>query len=377
MKVIQVVPDIENMSAGPAYSVPAMTEGLRRNGVEVELYSLGSAGGRRFKFPVRLFKEKWFSHGSGFSPDMSRAFATAARSVDIIHANSIWQFPSVYPSWAVKHSKCKFVLGPRGTLSQWALNRSRIKKFFFGHLFQYPAMRRVDMFVASCLEEAEDIRRLGYKQPIAIIPNGVDMPETCQAPSLSRRRMFFLSRIHPKKNVEMLINCWSQLEMDFPDWDLSIVGPDKNNAYADKMKKLVAELNCKRITFEGELKGSDRDKFIMDSECEVLPTHSENFGMVVAEALACGRPVLCSKGAPWSGLIDNHCGWWVEASQTEFLGAMSDVMSQSREMLLSMGANGRLWMAKEYDWVAIGAKMKTAYAWLLGEGDRPEWVMVE
>lgn len=376
MKVLQIVPDIYDESAGTAYAVPSMARGLVKNGVDVELWALGKMPRRKFDFPVRLFKrEKLPVWAMGRSPAMLKALEKAAKDADIIHTNSIWMFPNVYPAWAAKGTKCKTIISPHGTVSRWAMSRARIKKFLFGHLFQYSAMCAADMFVVSCQEEADDLRRLGYKQPIAIVPNGIEVSEEGGGEgNLGRRRMYFLSRIHPKKNVELLIRCWSKLENEFGDWDLSIVGRDKDNEYADELKRLVRELGCKRITFEGELNGESKNKFVTESEVMVLPTHSENFGMVVAEALAHGTTVICSKGAPWGGLNDNHCGWWVDATESEFMGAMYEAMGMSREKLVAMGRNGREWMKRDFTWEGICAKLKAAYEWLLNGGERPEWV---
>lgn len=378
MNVIQVVPTISNLSEGPSYSVPAMCEGLRANGVNVQLFATGTDGGRKFNFPTYVFERKRFPiYALGRSPKMLSALRDACKTTDIVHTNSIWMFPNVYPSWAAHGTKCKVVIGPRGTVSKWALSRSRLKKSVFGILYQYPAMRRADMFVATCNEEAHDIRAMGFNQPIAIVPNGIDIPVCGSVAKCARRRMFFLSRIHPKKNVELLIRCWRRLEPCFPEWDLSIVGPDRDNPYADEMKSVARTLGCRRIKFEGELKGAEKFKFMAESECEVLPTHSENFGMVVAESLACGTPVICSQGAPWAGLNIEKCGWWVPIDALEFENAMREAMSMSRESLATMGLKGREWMERDFNWNAIGRKMKLSYEWLLGAAGKPEWVVCE
>lgn len=377
MKVLQVVPGIFKESSGPSYSVPATCSGLLHNGIDVELFATDGRPAREFEYPVHIFEKKRFPiEAMGRSPDLFHALKLACKTADIVHTNSLWMFPNVYPDWARKGTNCKLVVGPRGTVSPWAMNRSRLKKFVFGCLWQYRVLRNADMFVASCEEEAEDIRRLGYRQPIAIVANGIDIPDDVVPGKCERRRMYFLSRIHPKKNIELLIKCWSRLEVEFSEWDLSIVGPDENNAYADLMKRLVKDLGCKRVRFEGELKGQDKRKFVSASECLVLPTHSENFGMVVAEALALGTPVICSKGAPWNGLVENRCGWWVDANEATFENAMHEVMLMGRDELESYGARGREWMARDFSWDKIGLDLKSAYVWLLNGGEKPVNVLI-
>ena len=382
MKVIQVVPSIGAESSGPSYSVPAMCKGLKSVGCEVSLHFVGRIPDRQFGFSVSGYRVNRFPHPAlGRSPEMLSALRQECKLAQIIHNNSLWMLPNIYPAIAKRGTNCKLVMQPRGTLSDYALARSKWKKRLIGWYGQYATMRAADMWVATAESEYEDIRKAGYPQPVAILPNGIDLPSGDIGDKKvkvdgARRRMFFLSRIHPKKNVEMLLRCWSRLERFFPDWDLSIVGPDKNNPYASKMKELVVQLSCQRVTFEGELKGDAKYRFMAEADCEVLPTHSENFGMVVAEALAVGTPVICSYGAPWKGLNTERCGWWVPTEESTLEDAMKDAMSRPCEELAAMGSRGRKWMKRDFDWNAIGCKMKVAYEWLLGKGDRPEWVRI-
>ena len=383
MRVLQVIPRISTESAGPSYSVPALCRGLKNSGCDVSLHLLDAIPGGTLNFAAYSYPSRRFPHWSfGRSPEMYKGLKVLCKSADIVHNNSVWMMPNIYPAWAKRGTACKLITQPRGTFSKWAMSRSRLKKVISGIIGQYAALRATDMWIATSSEEFEDIRRLGYRQPVAIIPNGVDLPnyeEMCNnggddCERNPRRRMFFLSRIHPTKNVETLIRAWGRLENEFEDWDLSIVGPDKNNSYADEMKALCVELGCKRISFEGEIKGADKYRFMASADCEVLPTHSENFGMVVAEALACGTPVICSKGAPWEGLVSKRCGWWVDAEESAMENAMREAMSRPYSDLKEMGRRGREWMSRDFDWDAIGRKMKAAYAWLITGGERPEYV---
>lgn len=382
MKVIQIIPYLRLESSGPTQSVPGMCRGLQNAGCGITLHSDGPAPNREFGCPTFFHKTKAFPHPKFLrSPEFLKQLKEECQTANVVHNNNLWTMFNVYPLWAIKNTKCKHVLQPRGTLSAWALNNSKWKKRVFGWLFQYAVMRKADMWIATCEEEYQDIRRLGYKQPVAILPNGVDLPMTEEELSAvtvrERRRMHFLSRIHPTKNVELLLRCWAKLEPIFADWDLSIVGPDKNNPYADEMKQLAKALGCQRVTFEGELNGVVKFKFIAESECFILPTHSENFGMVVAEALSCKTPVICSYGAPWAGLNEHQCGWWIPKTEDAFEKTMRQAMSMSREELTEMGKRGREWMARDFSWDGIGAKMKAVYAWLLGQGEKPEYVRVD
>ena len=214
---------------------------MASNEVDVELHVPGVAPIGNPNFIVREYHRSTLFHmrGAEWSRELLSGLRESCRSAAIIHSHSLWMIPNIYPYWAKKGTECKLITQPRGTLSEWALSLSKWKKRLSGWCGQYAAMRATDMWVATAEDEYNDIRRLGYTQPVAILPNGVDLPyvgdNDSKHSSGGRRRMFFLSRIHPKKNVEMLIRCWARLESQFPEWDLSIVGPDKNNPYADHM----------------------------------------------------------------------------------------------------------------------------------------------
>lgn len=373
MKIVQVIPSIEAESSGPSHSVPALCMGLVRAGGELSLYCVGKRPSRDVGFRVVACRGWAFPHPHlGRSPEMLARLREECQTADIIHNNSLWMLPNVYAAMARRGTRCKLVMQPRGTLSAWALNRSRWKKRLMGVWGQYAAMREADMWVASSRAEYEDIRRLGYRQPVVVLPNGIDVPSRV-CPKAENRRLAFLSRIHPVKGVDLLLKAWRQVQDDFAEWNLQIAGP--LNDYARQMEELGRQLGCRRCRFVGEVTGAAKQDFYGGSECLVLPTHSENFGMVVAEALANGTAVICSKGAPWAGLEDHGCGAWIDLGVEPLAAAFRHVLSKSRQELAEMGARGRAWMRRDFGWDGIGARMLLAYAWLLGRGDRPEWVM--
>jgi len=301
MKVIQVVPFIGDESSGPAYSVPSLCRALSAIGVETELHVLAPLPQsvhdiNCFSYPRHIFPH----YALGRSPEMLRGLKDACKRNDIIHNHSLWMMPNIYPNLAVSGTKCKHVVTPRGTLSQWALKRSSIKKKFISLLGQTAALSNVTMFHATCLAEYNEIRAYGLKQPVAVIPNGVDLPiigPYINKEKKERRRLVFLSRIHKKKGVDVLISAWGLICDKFPEWDLHIAGPLNSN-YAVNMKNMASVKAQGRVFFEGELCGYEKHRFLRSADIFVLPTFSENFGIVVAEALANATPVICTRGAP-------------------------------------------------------------------------------
>lgn len=374
MRIIQVVPSIALESSGPSYSVPGLCGALAEQGGDVELHVLDPVSELKRNYTVVTYPRHTFPHPAlGRSPEMLLGLKRACRSADIIHSNSLWMMPNIYPEIAARGTRCKLITMPRGTLSEWALQRSKWKKSIVSLLGQSRALAKTDMFVATCNEECREIRAYGLKQPIAVIPNGIEVDDV-PPKGRKERRLVFLSRIHPTKGIDLLLRVWKSLQSDFPDWSLSIVGPDQH-AYAQSLKELSVGLGCERVSFVGELNGRHKIDYLASSAVMVLPTHSENFGMVVAEALAAGIPVICSHGAPWKGLVEKQCGWWVPLSENDFAETMRISMRMPLNELSAMGGRGYEWMKSDFSWPAIGRQMMNAYEWLLKAGPRPGCVV--
>jgi glycosyltransferase involved in cell wall biosynthesis len=131
------------------------------------------------------------------------------------------------------------------------------------------------------------------------------------------------------------------------------------------------------VTFEGPSYGPDKFVAYRQADLYVLPSHSENFGMTVAEALACGTPAIVSQGAPWQGLEKNHAGWWPAIGSEPLLAALRVAMAKPQSELDAMGEAGRLWMQRDFSWAHIGHTMQATYSWLLGRADQPSCVITD
>ena len=377
MRITHVVPRIDKESSGLSNSVVPLCRFLQDSGIEVDLAVLNSLKGRTTPGFVRPFATRGAAARLGRSPDMRKWLFDSARNsrIDLMHNHSLWMMPNVYSCNAVKGTDIPLVVSPHGTLSKWAMNSgSKVKKLFWP-LLQRPALAATSCFHATSEAECADIRRMGFDQPVAIVPNGIELPELPKTGRGNERTLLFLGRIHPIKGLDMLLSAWAAIQHGFPEWKLRIVGPD-NGGHLAEMKKLARRLGLKRIEFAGPLSGREKWPAYAEADLFVLPTYSENFGMSVAEALAAGTPAIVTTAAPWSGLTENGAGWWIEVGTKPLVACLEQALSRSRAELDTMGQRGRLWMKVDFSWELASDRMRTVYEWLVNGGPAPSCIHV-
>lgn len=324
----------------------------------------------------RGFEPSWPVIRRGASHAMKRALEHAIRTgaCNLIHCHSIWLMPPVYCGATARQTGCPFVISPRGTLSQWAFRRGSPLKRIAWPLLQRRAVESAKCFHATSWEEADDIRRHGFRQPIAVVPNGIDLPDAAAELSTRETMVLFLGRIHPKKGIEDLLEAWGWLAPRFPEWSVEIAGPI-DSEYARALKQRSESMRLERLRFVGELPGESKWRALRRASVFVLPTRSENFGVAVAESLATGTAVVVSKGAPWEGVTKERCGWWHEIGTAGLKSALSVALECSATELHQMGAAGRAWMARDFAWNSVAARMRQVYEWLVGCGERPDTIV--
>jgi glycosyltransferase involved in cell wall biosynthesis len=356
-------------------------------GVDVELHVLAEKGttARLRDTPYRLVEHPSWSvlPRLGLSPAMSRGLSRSAKTAEIMHNHSLWMAPNVYPGWAVRGTTCKLVCSPHGTLNPAALERSAWRK----RLVWWAGERRVvlgaDLLHATAESEFLAMRAVGAKGPVAVVPNGIDVPAVAEeerraaraSVGAGRRRLLYLSRVHPTKGVEDLVRAWAQLSPRFPEWELVVAGTN-DLGHATQMHDLAYSLGLERITFPGPIFGVEKTRLYLSAELFVLPSHTENFGIVVAEALASGVPAVVSQGAPWPELESRGCGWWPAIGPGPLTEALALAMSEAPERLASRGAIGREWM-REFAWAKAAAQLRSAYEWVVGGGPVPACVRTD
>jgi len=238
-------------------------------------------------------------------------------------------------------------------------------------------MASAALYLATAESEYDDIRSFGMPQPVAVIPNGIDLPDiTAETSRVEGGSVLSLGRIHPKKGLESLIRAWAAIEDTFPDWELRIVGPDEVG-HAAELKQLVRSLELRNVSIEDAVFGAAKTELMAGVDLFVLPSRSENFAMTVAESLALGVPVISTKGAPWAGLETHGCGWWVDHGPEPLAAALRSAMSRPLEERRAMGKQGRAWMARDYSWERVAKMTLDAYQWILEGGEPPTFVRVD
>lgn len=327
---------------------------------------------------------------------------------DIIHENGLWLSLNREIAHLASKKSIPRMLSPRGTLDPWSLEYRAWKKKLALTLYQRGALERVDCFHAASLQEAQHIRNLGLKQPIAVIPNGIDFPElpahfmtrdrgdtrvegqdesgiprsdlrtsTFQLSAVAlakeelpaKRTALYLGRIHPIKNLVNLLHAWSEVRPE--DWCLKLVGSNESG-HRQELEALAHRLDITdQLVFSGPKYGQEKAELLRDSQLLCLVSKSENFGITAAEAMAAGLPVLTSKETPWECAESSGAGWWVEGRVTELGRALDLATKSSPEQLRSMGAKGRVYAEQHFSWAHICVEFQAVYAWLSGGGQVP------
>ena len=306
----------------------------------------------------------------------SHALAAALREpLDILHAHGLWQLPLIAAGRAATSQK-KLIVAPRGMLHPAALAFSRWKKRAFDMLLQRRVVLGADLLHATSADELDDVRRYGYVGPVAVVPNGIEIPDLDAAPEAEpSQRVVTIGRIHPKKGLDRLLKAWARIEPAHDGWSLVIAGPDEGG-HREELLALKARLGLRRVAIGGPVYGEEKTALYADAALFVLSTLGENFAMTVAESLAAGTPVVSTKGAPWEGLERERCGWWIEHGVEPLAATLAEAMALPAEARAAMGVRGRAWMARDFSWPALAADMAEAYRWLLGRGSKPDCVHV-
>lgn len=282
---------------------------------------------------------------------------------DIVHINCCWMPEcALIQKWS-QESNYKTVLTPHGMLEPWIIKRHYwTKKVPALLLYQKQAVVKANYLHATAQSEKENLLKLNYNNKIEIIANGIEVKNVALKTSWNRKKeILFLSRIHIKKGINFLIEATANLKTELQGYTINIAG-EGEESYINELKQLASKLGVENlIHFIGGVYGDKKWELFKKADLFVLPTHSENFGIVVAEALACGTPVITTQGTPWQELESYHCGWWTEIGTEATTKALKEFLQCTETQLEQMGKNGRKLIEEKYSSQKVAQDMVELY----------------
>jgi glycosyltransferase involved in cell wall biosynthesis len=281
-----------------------------------------------------------------------------AEWADVIHITSVYSFPVIPAMLAARLAGKPVVWSPRGSLQRWSGSTRTALKDVWDFVCALVQPANTVLHVTSEAEAAESSARYPALRS-ALIRNGV-----C-APAMVRRqtgdgilRMVFLGRLDPKKGIENLLDAAAMLRTGGVRWSLGIAGKG-DPGYTAALARRIRELDLEaQVTMCGEVTGPKKQAVLENADLAVFPSYTENFALVVAEALAHGLPVIASRGTPWREVESRGCGLWVENDPASL---HDSILRISRMPMREMGARGREWMIADYGWDRIAAATAALY----------------
>lgn len=374
MRILHYIPSIDRNSGGVGAYIQLLAAEL---GLLVELHVVSHY--EENPLPIKNCQlhivDKYNINGN-----MKKQFLTLLHQLhpDVVHINCCWNPEcSLIQKWANQRGY-KTVYTPHGMLEPWIVKRHYwTKKLPALLLYQRAAIKRTTILHATAESERQNLLNLGYNKNIAVIANGIDVDAIQLKKNWCRKKkILFLSRIHVKKGINYLIEAISEIKDKMDGYEIIIAGEGEQE-YIEQLKKSANELGVEEmINFIGGVYGEEKWRYYQNADLFVLPTHSENFGIVVAEALASGTPVITTNGTPWHELESRHCGWWIEVGKEATRKAICDFLEKDEVELEIMGRNGRKLIEEKYGATIIAKEMAELYSWLKGNVKKPDFVHI-
>lgn len=386
MRVLHVASSLSRNIGGPARSVQGLVAGLQTSGVETYLLVMKPYGDP-WVSGIKHYRNAGCTTWFGMQKAVEKAIDDCRP--DIVHIHSIWQWTLHLAVRAARKKGIPYIIAPRGTVEEWSLKQKWLKKKIALWTYQGSDLRHAAAFHVTAESEGRQLRKLGYQQPLIFSPNGVNVPKEGVGirewgVGSGKKRALFVSRMHPKKGVLELVEAFAKVKDkgEGERWCVELVytvNGEVERAYEQKVKNRILALgmsyqdkggtvHCTTTTsnydfiFTGPLDDEKKWEAYARADLFVLPSFSENFGIVVAEALYAGIPVITTKGAPWADLIDRKCGWWVPVGDVAALAdAIRSATTSMDAQLSEMGARGRQLVDEKYSWIRIAERMKIAY----------------
>jgi glycosyltransferase involved in cell wall biosynthesis len=385
--VIHTPAGLKSNAGGPSRTVTSLCEELAKLGTSVEIVTQNFGPSTETNIipnpdlvqttlvPALSLPKLRLVYSPSYTAILTRR--CQQRQVQLLHDHGVWLGTNHSAAMVARRLDIPLLIHPRGMLEPWSLQYRAWKKRLAWKLYQHKDLQTARAFCATSEQEAESIRQVGLRQPIAIIPNGIYLPPWHDRPlcQSTERIALFLSRIHPKKGLLELVKAWQIARPQ--GWRVIIAGPDEGG-HQKQVETAIQQAGLQHIfQFIGTVTGEAKFNLYRSADLFILPTFTENFGVVIAEALACGVPVITTKGTPWQSLVKQQCGWWIDIGVEPLAVAIQEATTLSDEERQAMGKRGRQLVEQNFGWSQIAEQMLSVYEWILGRREKPTCVIRE
>lgn len=375
---------------GPTYSIPIQCIGTQRLGCQMSFVVSESSKpweGKLIDEGVEMINlpDPKSSLEHSFAVPLFKYLKKCEDYPDIIHIHGVWMPEEHYAaSFARKHN-IPYVINPRGDMETARMNYNKLKKIkktLVWKIYAKEVVSKASCIIATSEQELEGVRKFGIKTPVAIIPNGIEVeafPKEIIHRHGDKKVLLFLSRINPIKGIEFLLEAWSKLPIHLrSNWELHIAGNSDPENYVFTLNEKIKKLSIQEfVKFIGPITGKAKMLKYQNSNLFILPTLNENFGNVVAEAMMCECPVITTKNAPWSCLVEDKCGWWIDLSVENLVKVLIESMSLSDNERHILGKLSRQCIINRFSSENVAKKTYQLYQWVIGKCNKPDFVYID
>jgi glycosyltransferase involved in cell wall biosynthesis len=362
--------------------VLGLCQGLQRAGVDVEVVTTTANGPEDLRpspiegethegIPVR-YLERAFPRRF-FGARLRRALTDALVRADVCHIHGVWNVPEWWASHLARAAGVPYIISPRGMLQPKAIQIGRWRKAAAFALLERRNLNGASLLHATSDQEADALRDLAFRSPIAVIPNGVDLGAAAKTSRGFRARLgippkafvvLFLGRMHRIKRLDLLVEAFVALHGTHPDAHLVLAGPDEQGLLPGLQRRL--SMHVDHLHAIGAVQGEDKWALIRDADVMVQCSDSESFGLAVVESLASGVPVVATRTCPWRVLEERECGFWVEQSAPAIAAALR-MLAEDPLRRARMGERAATFAREHYSWDAAAHLMAVEYTRVLRE----------
>lgn len=373
MKILSFISSLDINDGGPSRSVPMLAKGLAELGVDITLMTVKSENMNTHALEGTSAKLKVLT------PSFSKkeiAKYLAEERFNLIQIQSMWDLPYHKVMVEARRLGIPYIVTPRGMLEPWSLSQKKWKKKLAWWLYQRNDVQKSVCVFTTAKKEAEHVSELGVTTCKAVIPNGIETSSYPCKTSVDHvnKQVLFIGRMHVKKGIEILFDAWKRIHADYSDWRLLVVGngePEYIQSLENRMESLGLKDSIKVLP---PVYGNDKIQLYQESALFCLPSYSENFGMVIAEAMSCGTPVITTTNCPWDILNETNTGWCIDLSVDNLERALREALSMSSAELYDRGQRASQLICDNFDYRSVTRKTLSLYEWLLNGGKKPAFV---